>query len=81
MIVGNALFHNIYNEVNLNKYDLNNDGIFSGEEITADQLKASEALIRDNAGSFSFITGLIFAFIVSLFSYLILLAKSGLRRR
>ncbi|MFH6987869.1 hypothetical protein ACHRVW_09000 [Flavobacterium collinsii] len=81
IVVGSALFHNIFNEINLNKYDLNNDGIFSGEEITADQLKASEALIRDSAGSFSFVTGLIYAFLVSFFLYLILLAKNGLRRR
>ncbi|WP_330442914.1 hypothetical protein [Flavobacterium sp. C4GT6] len=69
-IVGSALYDTYYYEWSLNQYDLNKDGIFSGNEINEDQKKAMQNLINDSGRNFSFITGFIFALIVSSVIYL-----------
>lgn len=81
IIVGNSLFHDIYYQLNVNQYDLNKDGMFTGSEINTDQTNALEKSISDNGRNFSFITGLIFASIVSCFSYFLLLIKSKFRKK
>ena len=69
-IAGSALYDTYYYEWSLNQYDLNKDGIFSGNEINEDQKKAMQNLINDSGRNFSFITGFIFALIVSSVIYL-----------
>lgn len=69
--VGNAAFDDIFFQWELNKYDLNKDGFFSGEELTEEQDKAMNRLISDVGRNFSVITGFIFAFIVSILVYII----------
>lgn len=63
--VGSSLFDNIYYQWDLNRYDLNQDGFFSGKELTPDQDKAMFRLTNDVGRNFSFITSLTPAFIVS----------------
>jgi hypothetical protein len=64
-IVGNAMYDDIYYQWDLNRYDLDKDGIFGGEEITKDQEAAMQRLTSDVGRNFSFITGFIFALIVA----------------
>ena len=67
--VGTALFETIYYQWNLNQFDLNQDGMFSGIEITDNQKDAMNKLISDTGRNFSFITGFIFALLVSTIFY------------
>jgi len=64
-IVGGATYDDIYYQWDLNRYDLNQDGIFSGEEITEAQKEAMNRLINDVGRNFSFVMGFIFSFIIS----------------
>lgn len=64
-IVGSAMYYDIYYQWDLNRYDLNKDGLFSGKEITEDQRAAFGRLVSDVGRNFSFITGFIFAAMVA----------------
>lgn len=66
-IVGGATFEDIYAKWNLNQYDLNKDGLFSGNELTADMREAMRRLTNDIGRNFSFLTGLIFSGAISMF--------------
>jgi len=66
LIVGGATYSDIYAQWNLNQFDLNKDGLFSGSEITTDQKEAMRNLTSDVGRNFSFITGLVFSGIISL---------------
>ncbi len=46
-IVGNATYDDIYYQWDLNRYDLDKDGIFGGQEITKDQEAAMRRLTND----------------------------------
>jgi hypothetical protein len=65
LVVSKSTFDGIYYQWDLNRYDLDKDGMFGGEEITTEQSKAMQKLISDTGRNFSFITGFIFAFIIS----------------
>jgi hypothetical protein len=68
-IVGGSTYDDIYAQWNLNKFDLNQDGLFSGNEITSEQKEAMRILISDTGRNFSFITGLIFSGIIAFFVF------------
>jgi hypothetical protein len=55
----------------VNRYDLNKDGLFNGEEITNEQNLAMQKLINDVGRNFSFVTGFILAVAVSGAVYII----------
>ncbi len=76
-IVGQSLYFDIYYQWKLNSFDLNNDGFFSGDEITSEQLSAMHNLINDTPRNFSFIVGLIYSFVLSsiLLIFMIVLKK------
>lgn len=80
LIVGNATLRDIYYQWNLNRYDLDKDGMFSGKEITPEQSEAMLKLIRDTGRNFSFITGFIFAAIISTIVYISGLIISALSK-
>ena len=65
LVVAGAAYDDLYCQWDLNRYDLNKDGIFSGQEITEKQKAAMQKLTNDVGRNFSFITGFIFAFIIS----------------
>ena len=70
LIVGGATYTGITSELALQKFDLNGDGFFNGEEITSEQKEAMQKVISDTGRNFSFITGLIFSGIISLFVFI-----------
>ena len=70
-IVAGATYSDIYAQWNLNKFDLNKDGFFSGKEITPEQKKAMKNLTSDTGRNLSFISGLIVSGIIALFTLII----------
>ena len=70
LIVGGATYSDISSELALQKYDLNGDGFFNGEEITPEQKEAMRKVISDTGRNFSFITGIIFAGIIAFFVFI-----------
>jgi hypothetical protein len=70
-VVGSAIYDDIYYQWNVNRYDLNKDGLFNGEEITNEQNLAMQKLINDVGRNFSFVTGFILAVAVSGAVYII----------
>lgn len=80
-IIGNSLFREIYYQWNLNKYDLDNDGMFVGNEINENQKIAMQKITSDTGRNFSFIIGLFFSFIISFFLYVILSITTKLKER
>ena len=80
LIVGLAMFQDIYLHWNLNRYDLNKDGIFTGEEICEEQKNAMNRVIRDFGRNFAVITGLIFSAIISFPIFLIGIGIQKLKR-
>ena len=69
LIVGGATYDDIYYQWNLNRYDLDHDGIFSGQEITRESKEAMKRLTNDVGRNFSFITGFICSLILSFVTY------------
>ncbi len=49
----------------LQKFDLNEDGFFGGDEITTEQRKAMRDVISDTAKTFSYLTGLVYSGIIA----------------
>lgn len=80
LIVGLAMFQDLYLHWNLNSYDLNKDGIFSREEISDAQENAMNRVIRDTGRNFAVFTGLIFSAIISLPIFLIGIAIQKLKK-
>jgi tetrahydromethanopterin S-methyltransferase subunit G len=70
LIVAGAAYDDLYCQWDLNRYDLNKDGLFSGQEITEKQTAAMQRLTNDVGRNLSFITGFIFAFIISSVVYI-----------
>jgi hypothetical protein len=70
LIVGKATFDAIYYQWDLNRYDLDKDGMFGGIEITDQQNEAMKKLTSDTGRNFSFITGFVFALIISTAVYI-----------
>jgi ABC-type multidrug transport system permease subunit len=70
-IVGTSTYEAIYYQWDLNRYNLDKDGLFGGVERTDEQKEAMNKLKSDTGRNFSFITGFIFAFIISTFIYII----------
>lgn len=70
LIVGTATFDSIYYQWDLNQYDLDKDRMFGGKELTNEQNEAMRKLTNDTGRNFSFITGFIFALIISLAAYI-----------
>ena len=71
LIVGGATYEDIYYQWDLNRYDLDKDGMFGREEITTEQEEAMRKLTSDTGRNFSFITGFVFAAIISTVVYIL----------
>jgi len=63
--------YEVYLEFQLNKFDLNNDGIYSGLEVTASQKLAMSKVISDTGRTFAPFTGFIFSSLIGLLSLFI----------
>ena len=71
IIVGTAIYHDIYCQWDLNKYDLNMNGLFESNEINSGQEEAFKRLTNDTGRNFALFTGLIFSGLISLFVFVI----------
>jgi hypothetical protein len=69
--VGTATLDSVFYQWDLNRYDLDKDRMFSGKELTSEQNEAMRKLTSDTGRNFSFITGFILAFLISLTIYVI----------
>lgn len=78
-IVGSATYDDIYYQWYLNRYDLDKDGFFGGNEITKEQQAAIKRLTNDVGRNFACITGLIYSFLISVMVYLF--GRIGILRR
>ena len=65
LIIAYVILYDIYLQNNLNSFDIDNNGFFSGSEITIEQKKAMHKLSSDTGRNFSFITGLFYSAILS----------------
>lgn len=77
VIVGDAMFTDIYCQWDLNKYDLNMNGIFESDEINPLQQAAYQRLISDTGRNFAVISGLLFAAVIS---FIVFLVGQGYRK-
>jgi hypothetical protein len=59
----------MYYQWDLNRYDLDKDGFFGGQEVTREQQAAMQRLINDVGRNFLIFTGLIFSFVISVAIY------------
>ena len=69
LIVGSAALTDIKYQKQLDTYDLNQDGLFSGNEITPEQEAAMFRLTNDVGRNFSIFTGALFSGILGLIAY------------
>lgn len=65
MIIGGAMYFDVQLKLNLQDFDLNGDGLFTGKEITEEQTMALYKVSNDVARHFSFITGIIISAILT----------------
>jgi hypothetical protein len=70
-LVGSAALTDIRYQKELNTFDLNKDGLFSGNDITPEQEAAMFRLTNDVGRNFTVFTGVFFGGIFGLFAYLI----------
>ncbi len=66
-----SAFLTIYYQIELNSYDLNQDGFFSGNEITPGQEVAMQKVVSDVGRNFSLITGGIYALMLAIITFII----------
>ena len=70
-IVGSAALTDIKYKKELDSFDINKDGLFSGQEITPEQEAAMFRLTNDVGRNFTVFTGAFIGGIFGLFAYLI----------
>ncbi len=78
--LGLAEYDRISCQLTLNKYDLNKDGIFSGNEVTEEQKQAMQNLINDTGRNLVFITGFLFSLAISSSIYFLAIISSKLQK-
>lgn len=67
-----ALITDIYLSYKLEQFDLDGDGMFSGEEVTPEQELALKKVVSDTGRVFAPITGLVLSLVVSIPLFLVL---------
>lgn len=81
LIVSRVLYLDIHLQSDLSQYDLNNDGVFNGEEINEKQKIAMNKVSSDTSRNFSFITALIFSLLLSMIIYVISILTVKIKNR
>jgi len=76
LIIGSVAYIEYQLDAELAAFDLNNDGLFSGSEITPDQEKVMQRVIADTGRTFAPITGAVFSIIYFLVLWLLISASS-----
>lgn len=72
LLVGNALGHDIYYQLDVNRYDLNQDGVFSASETTPAQALAMERLTNNHTRNVSFLHAFAVSLALSASVYLVM---------
>ncbi|MFQ3229444.1 MAG: hypothetical protein ACI9DO_000804 [Reinekea sp.] len=67
--------------IELEAFDLDGDGFFSGEELTPDQALAMKRVVNDAGRNFAFITGFIYALIYGVIVFPIIFVVSFLQNK
>ena len=70
-LVGRATYIDVSSQLALQRFDLNGDGFFNGNEITSEQKAAMTKVISDAGRSFIVFTGLIFSAMIAIFVFAI----------
>ncbi len=70
LIIYSSLLTELYLDYQLNKFDLNNDGMFSGAEVTQGQQSAMQKVVTDTGRTFAPFTGFVFSGLISLIFYI-----------
>ena len=70
LILVSAVYLSNHYKFELQKFDLDGNGSFSVDESTPEQQKAMTLVASDSARNFAFITGLIYASIIALLTYI-----------
>ncbi|WP_339849307.1 hypothetical protein [uncultured Dokdonia sp.] len=80
IVIAGTVYQDISLQLALQKFDLNSDGFFSGNEITPQQSEAMQKFVSDTGRTFSVISGLLYAgtitIIISLVRVVINILKS-----
>lgn len=71
LIVVGAAYSDISLKLNLQSFDLDGNGFFTKNEITAEQKMAMNKVISDVGRNLSFISGLIFSAIIASFAFIV----------
>ncbi len=66
IVVSVATYQDISLQLALQKFDLNSDGFFSGNEITPQQSEVMQKFVSDTGRTFSVISGLLYAGIITI---------------
>ena len=69
LIIYSNLLTEFYLDYQLNKFDLNSDGMFSGPEVTQGQQLAMQKVVSDTGRTFAPFTGFIFSGFISFVFY------------
>jgi hypothetical protein len=54
----------------LQEFDMNNDGVFTGKEITPEQKEMMRRVVSDTARKFSIYTGLVYSAVITIMLFL-----------
>lgn len=71
LIVGGATYDDIHYQFEMNRLDLDKDGLFSQNEMTKEFNNVMSNVSNDTGRNFSFITGFFFALIISIVVYVL----------
>jgi len=78
-ILVSVFAYEYYLDVQLNQFDLDGDGIFTGQENTLEQAKAMAAVTNDTGRTFAPITGAIYSVLYFLVVFIVWWVSSTIR--
>ncbi len=78
IFIGVSIYNDISIQVELYRFDINQNGIFEKEEINREQAIAFQKMVNDVGRNFSFITGIIFSFIISVSLFILGIIIKGI---
>ncbi|EPR73144.1 hypothetical protein ADIWIN_1925 [Winogradskyella psychrotolerans RS-3] len=71
VLIGSAIYSGVSAELALQKFDLNKDGFFSGDEISLEQRAAMKKVTSDTGRNFIVITGLLFSGMIAVVVFVV----------
>ncbi len=71
LILAIVIYNHVTFNLQLEKFDLNQDGFFTPDEITPQQQEAMKKVVNDTARTFSMFTGLIFSAVIAFLVFIL----------